>query len=101
MPEIVFPSIARRWNELAPPELRLDRDLVDAACSDTLVSRYVLETAQINLGKGPQKGFVGICTYEPPADAEQARILSLLADAVFYLGVGIKTARGMGLCRRT
>ncbi|MFL5805127.1 MAG: CRISPR system precrRNA processing endoribonuclease RAMP protein Cas6 [Roseiflexaceae bacterium] len=101
MPEIVFPSIARRWNELAPPVLHLDRDLVAAACSDTLVSRYTLETAQINLGKGPQKGFVGICTYEAPADAEQARILSLLADAVFYLGVGIKTARGMGLCRRT
>jgi hypothetical protein len=27
-------------------------------------------------------------------------VLSLLADAVFYLGVGMKTARGMGLCRR-
>jgi CRISPR-associated endoribonuclease Cas6 len=99
-PEAVFPSIARRWNELAPPELRLDIDGIEAAAHDTLVSRYALETAQISLGKGPQKGFVGVCTYEPPADAEQARALSLLADAVFYLGIGMKTARGMGLCRR-
>jgi CRISPR-associated endoribonuclease Cas6 len=99
-PELVFGSIARRWNELAPPELALDRDLLAAACADTLVSRYALETAQISLGKGPQKGFVGICTYEPPPDADQARMLSLLAGAVFYLGIGMKTARGMGLCRR-
>jgi len=99
-PEVLFPSIARRWNELAPAELRLDMELVEAAVRDTLVSRYELETAQINLGKGPQKGFLGSCTYELPPDPAQARILSLLADAVFYLGVGMKTARGMGLCRR-
>ena len=99
-PEIVFTSIARRWNELAPPALRLDMDLVDAAARDTLVSRYELASAQINLGKGPQKGFVGLCTYELPSNAQQARLLSLLADAVFYLGMGMKTARGMGLCRR-
>jgi CRISPR-associated endoribonuclease Cas6 len=99
-PEAVFPSIARRWNELAPPDLRLDHDAVKAAVDDTLVSRYELATAQINLGKGPQKGFVGVCNYELPADAEQRRLLTLLSDAVFYLGIGMKTARGMGLCRR-
>jgi CRISPR-associated endoribonuclease Cas6 len=99
-PETVFGSIARRWNELAPPDLRLDPAAVEAAAQDTLVSRYELATAQITLGKGPQKGFVGRCTYELPTDAAQARTLSLLADAVFYLGVGMKTARGMGLCRR-
>jgi CRISPR-associated endoribonuclease Cas6 len=99
-PEAVFPSIARRWNELAPRDMRLDRDAVEAAARETLVSRYELATAQINLGKGPQKGFVGVCAYEPPLEAEQARLLCLLADAVFYLGVGVKTARGMGLCRR-
>jgi CRISPR-associated endoribonuclease Cas6 len=99
-PEAVFPSIARRWNELAPRELHVEEVLVEAAARDTLVSRYALETAQINLGKGPQKGFLGLCSYELPPDPAQARTLSLLADAVFYLGVGMKTARGMGLCRR-
>lgn len=99
-PELVFPSIARRWNELAPADLRLDDDAVVVAARDTLISRYTLETAQINLGKGPQKGFLGLCTYELPPNTEQARMLSLLADAVFFLGVGMKTARGMGLCQR-
>lgn len=99
-PEAVFGSIGRRWNELAPPDLALDPAAISAATNDTLVSRYVLETAQINLGKGPQKGFVGRCTYELPADQPLAYLISLLANAVFYLGVGMKTARGMGLCRR-
>ncbi|MGB9634607.1 MAG: CRISPR system precrRNA processing endoribonuclease RAMP protein Cas6, partial [Chloroflexaceae bacterium] len=55
---------------------------------------------EINLGKGPQKGFVGTVAYELPVNPEQARVLALLADAALFLGVGIKTARGMGLCRR-
>ena len=80
----MFGSIARRWNELAPADLALDLDAVKTATDDTLVSRYELASAQINLGKGPQKGFLGLCTYELPSDAEQARALSLLADAVFY-----------------
>ena len=100
MPETVFGSIARRWNELAPPDLRVDEQQVQAACADTLLSRYELATRMISLGKGPQKGFVGHCTYEFPADRDQQRLLTLLAGAAFYLGVGMKTARGMGLCRR-
>jgi len=99
-PEWVFGSIARRWNELAPPHLHLDSRTLNAAICETLISRYRIETQQILLGKAPQKGFVGRCTYELPQDKEAARTLTLLADAVFFLGVGMKTARGMGLCRR-
>lgn len=99
LPETVFKSLARRWNELAP-QLPLDLDALVEAARDTLVSRYELATRQLSLGKGPQKGFVGSCTYEPPPDPPQARALALLADAAFFLGVGTKTARGMGLCRR-
>lgn len=99
-PEAIFKSLAGRWNELAPDDLRLDLDTVLAAASDTLISRYNLQSATISLGKGPQKGFLGTCAYEPPPDPAQSRALALLADAAFYLGVGMKTARGMGLCRR-
>lgn len=99
-PAIIFPSLAKRWNELAPAALALDRDAVRAAAADTLVARYRAESAELNLGKGPQKGFVGTVAYELPTDPAQARLLALLADAALFLGVGMKTARGMGLCRR-
>ena len=99
-PEVIFKSLAKRWNELCPPELRLDLDAVEAAAADTLVARYRAESTEINLGKGPQKGFVGSVAYELPTDPALARPLALLADAALFLGVGMKTARGMGLCRR-
>jgi CRISPR-associated endoribonuclease Cas6 len=99
-PEIIFKSLFRRWNELAPDVLRHDEKLLEAAIRDTVVTQYQLESVDISLGKGPQKGFVGRCAYELPPDPEQARLLSLLADAALFLGVGMKTARGMGLCRR-
>lgn len=99
-PLLIFPSLAKRWNELAPARLRLDAEVVRVAAADTLVTRYRAESTEINLGKGPQKGFVGIVAYELPTDETEARLLALLADAALYLGVGMKTARGMGLCRR-
>lgn len=99
-PEAVFGSLARRWNQLCPPPLQLDMAMVQAACADTMISSTILETVTFPLGKAPQKGFVGSCTYELPLDDEQARAIALLADAAFYLGLGVKTTRGMGLCRR-
>ena len=99
-PNLIFPSLARRWNELAPPALALDLDAVRSAASDTLITRYQTESVEISLGKGPQKGFIGSVTYEPPAQPEASRLLALLANAALFLGVGMKTARGMGLCRR-
>jgi CRISPR-associated endoribonuclease Cas6 len=100
-PALIFPSLARRWNELVPlGALRVDKDLVEVAAKETLISRFRAESIAISLGKGPQKGFVGWAVYELPADPAQARALALLADAALFLGVGMKTARGMGLCRR-
>lgn len=100
VPTIIFKSLARRWNELIGPEPLLDPAQIEQWADDVLVSDYQLRSTQIDLGKGPQKGFVGRCTYELPSAGQAARALTLLADAAFYLGVGGKTARGMGLCRR-
>ncbi|GAB4193351.1 MAG: hypothetical protein OHK0022_08110 [Roseiflexaceae bacterium] len=100
-PASVFGSLSRRWNSLAPAAAHLDPEAVAVAADQTLLSYYAdLNTRQISLGRGPQKGFVGRCTYELPPDPQQRRLLTLLADAARFLGVGIKTARGMGLCRR-
>jgi CRISPR-associated endoribonuclease Cas6 len=48
-----------------------------------------------------QVGFVGRVTYGLMAENEAARCqLNTLADFAFYAGVGMKTAMGMGQCRR-
>ena len=99
-PACVFGSLARRWNALAPAEARLDSAAVERAAAQTLLAEHRLETSLIDLGKGPQKGFLGRCAYELPPDPHGRRALTLLANAAFFLGIGIKSARGMGLCRR-
>ncbi len=99
-PANIFGALWRRWNALAPSELHLEEPLVQAAWEHTLVSDYQLQTRTEQTRSGPQKGFVGRCSFELPPDPEQQHCLTLLADAAFYLGVGAKTTRGMGLCRR-
>jgi|HigsolmetaAR201D_1030396.scaffolds.fasta_scaffold17376_1 CRISPR-associated endoribonuclease Cas6 len=101
-PELIFGSLARRWNELCPPELQIGAEMLSAALTDTVVSKANIQTRlfQHQVGSATQKGFEGECHYELPSDPELARILVQLADAAFYLGIGIKTARGMGQARR-
>lgn len=98
-PAAVFGSLCRRWNQVASPEQFLDATLVAAACQATLVAEHRLWVGEVP-GMPPQRGFVGWCSYELPRDGAQRRALTLLADAAFYLGVGTKTTRGQGLCRR-
>ncbi|NJK80691.1 MAG: CRISPR system precrRNA processing endoribonuclease RAMP protein Cas6 [Chloroflexaceae bacterium] len=100
LPGAVFGALLRRWNLLAPPAFYLNADMVAAAWAETLISEYQIQTRTEYMKSGPQKGFVGHCTYELPPDPAQQEGLTLLADAAFYLGVGAKTTRGMGLCRR-
>ncbi len=98
LPTTIFLSIARRWNDLAPEPVELDA--VRAAAETTLVADYRTHTTTVQMANKTTKGFMGRVGYELRGDAEQRRLLALLADASFFLGVGMKTARGMGLCRR-
>lgn len=94
----IFGSLARRWNDLAPT--RFELDAVKIAAETALVSDYELRSSTVQMGTSTVKGFSGWVRYEVRGNSEQQRLLALLADAAFYLGVGAKTARGMGLCRR-
>lgn len=97
-PEAVFGSLLRRWNALAP--MQLDEAAVRQAAAHAVIADYEARTTTFTLGKAPQVGFVGRCRYELRGNPDERKQLALLADAAFYLGVGMKTARGMGMCRR-
>jgi CRISPR-associated endoribonuclease Cas6 len=96
-PQAVFGSLLRRWNGLAPNPI--DQALAERAIARALVADYDLRTVTYSLGKATQVGFVGHCTYELRGSDKERRTLATLAAAAFYLGVGMKTTRGMGLCR--
>lgn len=102
-PELVFGSLARSWNSLAPLPLQVDRNALNAYLEEHVVVKQVhgLGTRMLRFRSALQIGFVGRVTYGLMANNEAARCqLNGLADLAFYAGVGMKTTMGMGQCRR-
>lgn len=112
LPKYVFPALAKRWQELAPPELagvvqkeRIDR-YVEA--DGVVIDDYDLQPHLVQFAQHPQRGFVGTCTYQlrgpdeattPDAPLTVRQQVLLLAQLAFYCGVGYKTPMGMGQVR--
>lgn len=102
-PELVFGSLARSWNDLAPPQLWVDRDALKAYVEEHVVVKRLddLGTQMLHFRRSLQVGFVGQVTYGLMAQNEAARCqLNALAGLAFYAGVGMKTTMGMGQARR-
>jgi CRISPR-associated endoribonuclease Cas6 len=102
-PDLVFGSLARSWNNLAPPPLQWDRDALLTYVGEHVVVKRLrgLGTQMLRFRRSPQIGFVGQVTYGLMAENEAARCqLNALADFAFYAGVGMKTTMGMGQTRR-
>ena len=112
MPHYVFPGLARRWEELVPPELAglIQSERVEQYCLDDgiIITDYDLKPHQLRFTTHVQPGFVGTCSYalRGPDDAvtDEAPLtvrqqILLLGQLAFYCGVGYKTAMGMGRTR--
>ena len=111
-PKYVFPGLARRWTELAPPELvgvvQPERIEEYIEADGIVIEDYDLKTHRVQFAQHPQRGFIGSCTYHlrgPDEEASEAAPLTvrqqllLLAQLAFYCGVGYKTPMGMGQTR--
>ncbi|WP_110515523.1 CRISPR-associated endoribonuclease Cas6 [Herpetosiphon llansteffanensis] len=92
----VFQSLLRRWNAFAPTPLASCEQLEQF---DIQIKRYQLHTDMLH-AQNKQLGFLGKVCYKLAGDLHERRILTTLADAAMYLGVGAKTTQGMGLVQR-
>ena len=112
LPHYVFPGLARRWEELAPPELvsLIQMERIEQYCQDDgiIIADYDLKPHQLKFTTHVQLGFVGSCKYalrgpdEPVTDEAPLTVrqqILLLSQLAFYCGVGYKTAMGMGRTR--
>ena len=112
LPEYVFPGLARRWEDVAPPELAgvVQRERIEQYVEDdgVIIADYELRTHTVKFTTHTQPGFVGRCTYalrgpdevvteEAPLTVRQQ--LWLLGQLAFYCGVGYKTTMGLGQVR--
>ncbi len=113
LPQYIFPSLARRWEELAPSELVgvVQQDHIEQYIQGDgmIIVDYDLKTHHVKFTTHEQPGFVGMCKYHlrrGPSEATtpenrltvRQQIL-LLARLAFYCGVGYKTSMGMGRTR--
>ncbi len=116
LPHFVFPSLAKRWQELAPPELAgvIQREQIDRYIQEEgiIIDDYDLQPHTVKFTTHWQPGFAGTCTYSlrrpdwEERSMEETTLtvrqqLALLARMAFYTGVGYKTAMGMGQARMT
>ena len=112
LPHYVFPYLAKRWTELAPPELAnlVQRDVIEqyALEEGVIIDDYNLRPHTVKFTTHWQQGFIGTCKYllrgpddptteEAPLTVRQQMLL--LGQLAFYCGVGYKTAMGMGRVR--
>jgi CRISPR-associated endoribonuclease Cas6 len=114
LPHLVFSSLAKRWQELAPSQLAgvVQREQIDRYVQEEgiIIDEYDLQPHTVKFTTHWQPGFVGTCTYllrrpdwetssteETPLTIRQQ--VALLARFAFYTGVGYKTAMGMGRVR--
>ena len=112
LPQYVFPYLAKRWNELAPPELAafVQKEAIEhyALEEGIIIDDYNLRPHSIKFSNHWQQGFIGTCRYllrgpdDPVTDEAPLTVrqqILLLAQLAFYCGVGYKTAMGMGRVR--
>jgi len=112
LPQYVFLSLVRRWEDVVPPELLsvVQRERIEHYIQDdgVIVLDYDLKAHHVKFTTHLQRGFVGSCQYQlrgpdekttPEAPLTVRQQLFLLAHLAFYSGVGYKTAMGLGQVR--
>jgi Uncharacterized conserved protein len=111
-PHFLFPGLATRWQELAPPELAslIQKEQIETYIAEEgiIIDDYQLQTHLVHFTDHQQRGFLGTCRYvlrgpdDAPAIEEGLTIrqqLYLLANLAFYTGVGSSPTMGLGQTR--
>jgi CRISPR-associated endoribonuclease Cas6 len=112
LPHYIFPGLAKRWHELAPPELAsfIQKERIETYIAEEgiIIDDYQMQTHHVHFSEYVQRGFIGTCRYlmRGPDEAPSAEApltirqqMQLLAWFAFYTGVGYKTTMGMGQTR--
>ncbi|GHO95702.1 hypothetical protein KSF_057500 [Reticulibacter mediterranei] len=110
LPQYIFPSLIRRWEDIASPDLVgvIEKDLIEQYIQDDgiIISDYDLRTHHVKFTTHLQPGFIGSCRYHlrgPDSKSDSAltvrQQILLLAHLAFYCGIGYKTSMGMGRTR--
>ncbi len=112
LPQPVFQSLLRRWDDIIPPELAsvVDQEHIQRYLEEegVTVMDYAIKAHYVHFTTHLQRGFLGTCTYQLRGTDGKTTLdgpltlwqqLHVLAQLAFYCGVGHKTTMGMGQTR--
>ena len=112
LPHYLFPNLAMRWVDIAPPELSnvIQKERIETYTlhDGIVIIDYALKPHVVKFTTHTQHGFLGTCKYllrasdEAIADESPLTLrqqIHLLAQLAFYSGVGYKTSMGLGRTR--
>jgi CRISPR-associated endoribonuclease Cas6 len=99
LPELVFGSLADRWQAFAP--LALHPETRHFAGEGVVISEHQLRSQSVAYGPDKRVTFTGQATFTTLSrDPYWQNVLHLLADFAFYSGIGYQTSTGLGQARR-
>jgi CRISPR-associated endoribonuclease Cas6 len=109
LPELVFGNLVQAWNQFSPVALPVMMNVFVEQCVGVAKHRIATRMMMIS-GQERQVGFVGSVEFmvmgqEKSGYSEQeyrlcVQSLELLTKYAFYVGVGVRTAVGMGQVRQ-
>lgn len=99
LPELVIGSLLDRWNAFAPIAFPAEARKYAAEC--LTLGRFAIKSRTVSVAGGVQNGLVGHVSFNTlNYDRYWMSLMQTLARFSYYSGVGVKTAMGMGQCRK-
>ncbi len=99
LPELVIGSLLDRWNAFAPIAFPAEARRYAAEC--LTLGHFEIKNRTVNVAGGVQNGLVGHVNFNTTSyDRYWMSLMQTLARFSYYSGVGVKTAMGMGQCRK-
>jgi CRISPR-associated endoribonuclease Cas6 len=99
LPELVIGSLLEHWNAFAPIAFPSEARRYAEECLH--LSRFQIRSRGVQVAGGFEIGMVGSVSFGTlNYDRYWMSLMQTLARFSFYSGVGVKTAMGMGQCRK-
>ncbi|MFC4627994.1 CRISPR system precrRNA processing endoribonuclease RAMP protein Cas6 [Promicromonospora alba] len=97
-PELVFTSLARRWNTFSPDGASFRSVTIEALLASILLSEPRIESGQVDQGRAIRVGFLGKARFGLARAAGQdlERVFATLAVFADTAGIGAQTTHGLG-----
>lgn len=101
-PRYVYGSLARIWNQNAPPQVQVDaQELHDWIEQHVYIRKYRLQTQEIDVGKQVKlAGFVGTLEYLVNSAEGYAPWINILSRYATTANTGAKRTSGMGATQK-